>query len=64
MLHVKKIPYKEVDVSVDEEGKKQMWEQANNERKLPQIHVNGVFKGGWPELEEANECEELDTFLH
>ncbi|XP_004343513.1 hypothetical protein CAOG_07639 [Capsaspora owczarzaki ATCC 30864] len=62
MFDGKKIAYKKVDVSIDDAGKNYM-QSKSHKRDLPQVFVNGEFKGVYDDVVEANESGELEKFL-
>ncbi|XP_030260235.1 SH3 domain-binding glutamic acid-rich-like protein 3 [Sparus aurata] len=64
VLDSKKVPYKLVDVSSDEEGKALMREIAGDQKALPPQIANGaVYCGDFAAFENAVEAEELEKFL-
>jgi glutaredoxin 3 len=44
------IPYREVDVSGDDEARAQLVERAGGQRTVPQIFVGAVHVGGYSDL--------------
>ncbi|KAJ3088944.1 hypothetical protein HK102_007574 [Quaeritorhiza haematococci] len=62
ILLAKKIEFDLVDVAADEEGKLYM-QRKSGKTLLPQIFVDGEFKSGHDELDEANEVDEVLLLL-
>ncbi|KAI9099403.1 thioredoxin-like protein [Phlyctochytrium arcticum] len=58
----RKIKYDSVDVAADEEAKEYMLEKSGK-NSLPQIFVDGEYKGGIEALEEANEDDAVQKWL-
>ncbi|CAG8536069.1 9014_t:CDS:2 [Dentiscutata heterogama] len=63
ILNANKIPYKFIDVAADENHLKYMKRKNGGKKDLPQIFVDGEFKGTTKELEEAVEMREVREFL-
>ncbi|XP_036941417.1 SH3 domain-binding glutamic acid-rich-like protein 3 isoform X2 [Acanthopagrus latus] len=64
VLDSKKVPYKIVDISSDDEGKALMREIAGDQKALPPQIANGsVYCGDYAAFENAVEAEELEKFL-
>jgi len=61
-LNNAKIPFKKVDVSV-EAGEKDFMIKTSGKRELPQVFVNGQFKGLFDEVEGHNEDGDLKEWL-
>ena len=64
LLKLKKIPFTAIDVSVDAKSKEFMTanSKAKDPHTLPQIFVNGVYRGLWEDLDMANEDGNAATF--
>ncbi|KAJ3165014.1 hypothetical protein HK101_000321 [Irineochytrium annulatum] len=62
ILAARKIDATEVDISTDEEAKEYMFSKSGK-KTLPQIFVEGEFKGTLEELDEANEDGRVKEFL-
>ncbi|KAI8804092.1 thioredoxin-like protein [Cladochytrium replicatum] len=62
ILNARKVAFSVVDVAVDEEAKLYM-QGKSGKTVLPQIFVDGEFKGLIDQLEEANENGEVPQFL-
>ncbi|KAI8053354.1 hypothetical protein BDF22DRAFT_684110 [Syncephalis plumigaleata] len=57
------IPYKFIDLAADEEAKLYMRRKNGGATELPQIFVDGEFRGTASAFEDAVEYDELDSFL-
>ncbi|RKP26195.1 SH3-binding, glutamic acid-rich protein-domain-containing protein [Syncephalis pseudoplumigaleata] len=57
------IPYEFVDLAADEEGKLYMRRKNGGATELPQIFVDGEFRGTYTAFDDAVEYDELDSFL-
>lgn len=62
ILSIKKIPFELVDVSQGDTDKAYMQEKSGK-NVLPQIFVDGEYKGLCEELDEANEFGETHQWL-
>ncbi|KAJ3281131.1 hypothetical protein HDU76_009004 [Blyttiomyces sp. JEL0837] len=62
ILTAKKIPFQQIDVSIDEDAKLFM-QSVSQKNTLPQIFSNGQYKGGFEQLDEANEDGLLKEWL-
>ncbi|KAJ3275558.1 hypothetical protein HK104_003866 [Borealophlyctis nickersoniae] len=62
ILKARKVEYDLVDVAADEEAKDYM-QSKSGKNSLPQIFVDGEYKGGPDELEEANEDGAVQSWL-
>ncbi|KAI9594124.1 hypothetical protein BDF19DRAFT_414833 [Syncephalis fuscata] len=63
VLTSNEIPFKFVDIAADEEAKSYMRRKNGGATDLPQIFVNGEFRGTITALDDAVEYDGLDTFL-
>ncbi|CAG8535469.1 10852_t:CDS:2 [Acaulospora colombiana] len=63
ILKSNKIDFTFVDISVDEDQLKYMKRKNRLEKELPQIFVDGEYKGLFKDIEEANERREVKKFL-
>jgi glutaredoxin 3 len=62
LLDHKGVPYREVDVSFDDELRERMVTESGR-RTVPQIFIAGRPIGGFEELQALEERGELDTLL-
>lgn len=64
ILQARKVVFKTVDISLPENNDaKEYMQQKSGKKVLPQIFVDGEFKGLVDQLEEANEFEEVPQWL-
>ncbi|KAJ3125210.1 hypothetical protein HK098_000521 [Nowakowskiella sp. JEL0407] len=62
IFHARKVDFTFVDVAADEDAKVFM-QTGSGKTTIPQIFVDGKYKGGAEELEDANEMEEVKAWL-
>eukprot|EP00455_Lapot_gusevi_P020685 TRINITY_DN2189_c0_g1_i3.p1 TRINITY_DN2189_c0_g1~~TRINITY_DN2189_c0_g1_i3.p1 ORF type:complete len:113 (+),score=48.55 TRINITY_DN2189_c0_g1_i3:50-340(+) len=64
LLTAHRIPFNAIDVSQpDNSAQKDYMHQKSGKADLPQVFVDGEYKGAWSELEMANEDGLLRQFL-
>ena len=63
LLARKSIPFTEIDVSGDPEGRSKMVERANGRMTVPQIFVGAVHVGGSDDLHALERAGKLDPLL-
>jgi glutaredoxin 3 len=63
LLTRKNIPFTELDVSGDPEGRSKMVERANGRMTVPQIFIGGVHVGGSDDLHALERAGKLDPLL-
>jgi glutaredoxin 3 len=63
LLTRKGIPFTEIDVSGDPEGRRRMVERANGYRTVPQIFIGATHVGGSDELHALERAGKLDPLL-
>ncbi|RUS19266.1 hypothetical protein BC937DRAFT_87747 [Endogone sp. FLAS-F59071] len=63
VLNIKGIPFDFINIAYDEEAKSYMKQKNHGKTELPQIFVNGEFKGIYADFDDAVETETLDQFL-
>lgn len=63
LLTRKGVPFTEIDVSGDPEGRRQMVERANGFMTVPQIFIGATHVGGSDELHALDRTGELDPLL-
>ena len=63
LLAAKKVPFDEIDVSYDPQGRRAMSERAGGRRTVPQIFVGEAHVGGYNELYALERAGELDGLL-
>ena len=57
------IPYDEVRVDIDMQGRREFSEKTNGARTVPQITIDGVWIGGFSELTELHMDDKLDHLM-
>jgi glutaredoxin 3 len=62
LLESKGVPFKEVDVSRDQD-KRQWLLEVTRQRTVPQVFINGQSVGGFDDLARLNRSGELDRLL-
>jgi glutaredoxin 3 len=62
LLESKGVPFKEVDVSGDQD-KRQWLAEVTHQRTVPQVFINGQSVGGFDDLARLNRSGELDRLL-
>ena len=63
LLKGKQVPFEEIDVSYDAEGRRVMMEKAGGRMTVPQIFIGDRHVGGWRELYELERSGRLDLLL-
>jgi len=59
LLTKKNIPYKEINVALDENKREEMLEKSNGKRTIPQIFIEDFHVGGYEELRALEKKGEL-----
>ena len=63
LLTKKNIPYKEINIALDEDKRKEMLKKSNGKRTIPQIFIEDYHVGGYVELRALENKGELDNLL-
>ena len=63
LLTKKKIPYKEINVALDESKLEEMLKKSNGKRTIPQIFIEDYHIGGYVELIALEKKGELDNLI-
>jgi len=63
LLTKKKIPYKEINVALDESKLEEMLKKSNGKRTIPQIFIEDFHVGGYEELRALESKNELDNLV-
>jgi len=63
LLTKKNIPYKEINVALEESKMEEMIKKANGKRTIPQIFFDDHHVGGYVELRELEKKGELKKIL-
>ena len=59
LLTKKNIPYKEINIALDEVKKEEMLKKSNGKRTIPQIFIEDFHVGGYEELRALEKKGEL-----
>ena len=63
LLNKKNIPYKEINVALEEDKIEEMIKKSNGKRTIPQIFIEEYHVGGYDELRALESKDELDNLL-
>jgi glutaredoxin 3 len=63
LLQRNNIPYKEINIALEEGKKEEMLTKSNGRRTVPQIFFDEYHVGGYKELREIEKKRELDNLL-
>ena len=63
LLTKKKIPYKEINIAVEEDKMEEMIKKSNGKRTIPQIFIEDYHVGGYDELRDLENKGELNKIL-
>ena len=63
LLTKKNIPYKEINVALDESKLEEMIKKSNGKRTIPQIFIEDFHVGGYEELRALENKSELDNLV-
>ena len=63
LLNKKNIPYKEINVALEEDKIEEMIKKSNGKRTIPQIFIENYYVGGYDELRALEIKGELDNLL-
>ena len=63
LLNKKNIPYKEINVALEEDKMEEMIKKSNGKRTIPQIFIENYHVGGYDELRALEIKGELDNLL-
>ena len=63
LLTKKNIPYKEINIALDENKREEMLKKSNGAKTIPQIFIEEKHIGGYVELKALESKGELDTLL-
>ena len=59
LLTKKNIPYKEINIALDENKREEMLKKSNGKRTIPQIFIEDFHVGGYVELRALEKKGEL-----
>ena len=63
LLNKKNIPFKEINIALEEGKMEEMLKKSNGMKTIPQIFIGDHYIGGNDKLQEANRTGELDKLL-
>ena len=63
LLNKKNIPYKEINIALDEAKREEMLKKSNGKRTIPQIFIEDYHVGGYEELRALENKGELDNLI-
>ena len=63
LLQKNNIPYKEINIALEEGKKEEMLIKSNGRQTIPQIFFDEYHVGGYEELREIEKKRELDNLL-
>ena len=63
LLKRNNIPYKEINIALEEEKREEMLKKSNGKRTIPQIFFNELHIGGYEELRALEKKGELDNLI-
>jgi glutaredoxin 3 len=63
LLNKKNIPYKEINVALEEDKMDEMQKKSNGAKTIPQIFIEDFHVGGYDELRALEIKGELDNLL-
>ena len=63
LLTKKNIPYKEINIALDEDKREEMLKKSNGKRTIPQIFIEEHHVGGYKELRALEKKGELDNLI-
>ena len=63
LLIKKNIPYKEINIALDEVKREEMLKKSNGKKTIPQIFIEEYHVGGYEELRALENKGELDNLI-
>ena len=57
------IPYKEINIAIEDGKREEMIKKSNGKRTIPQIFIENFHVGGYVELRELEKEKKLDNLL-
>jgi len=63
LLTKKNIPYKEINIALDEDKREEMIKKSNGKRTIPQIFIEDYHVGGYVELRSLEVEGKLNNLL-
>ena len=63
LLNRNNIPYKEINIAIEEGKMHEMLSKSNGKKTIPQIFIEDYHVGGYVELRELEKKGELDNLI-
>ena len=63
LLNKKNIPYKEINIALEDDKMNEMIKKSNGKRTIPQIFIEDYHVGGYEELRALEKKGELDNLI-
>ena len=63
LLNKKNIPYKEINIALEDDKMNEMIKKSNGKRTIPQIFIEDFHVGGYEELRALENKGELDNLV-
>ena len=63
LLNRKNIPYKEINIAIEEDKMNEMLSKSNGKKTIPQIFFNDHHVGGYEELRALEKENKLENLL-
>ena len=63
LLNKKNIPYKEINIAIDEGKMEEMLKKSNGAKTIPQIFIEDFHVGGYEELRTLEKEKKLNNLL-
>ena len=63
LLHRNNIPYKEINVAIEENKRNEMLKKSNGRKTIPQIFFDNYHVGGYEELSELEKNGKLINLI-
>ena len=63
LLNKKNIPYKEINIAIEEDKMDEMLKKSNGKKTIPQIFFDNHHVGGYEELRALEKENELENLL-
>ena len=63
LLKRNNIPYKEINIALEEIKREEMLQKSNGKKTIPQIFFNELHIGGYEELRALEKKGELDSLI-
>ena len=63
LLNKKNIPYKEINIALEDDKMNEMIKKSNGKRTIPQIFIENFHVGGYDELRALENKGELDKLV-